>query len=112
MSGSWLVGMPGVDCSDRDPSMLQLFGASRATASIPFQVFHMPEGHFETLNSWLERTLSSNPVEAMFGLYDMVCNYLREVVSSIDLLEQRTSVIVRQPFSHSYIYLIDRKSVV
>ena len=60
--------------------MLQLVGASKAAASIPFQVFHMPEGHIEPLNSWLERTLSSNPVEAMFGLYDMVCNYSREVV--------------------------------
>ena len=53
--------------------MLQLIGASRATSSIPFQVFHMPDGHVETLKSWLGRTLSSNPVEAMFGLYDMVC---------------------------------------
>ena len=60
--------------------MLQLVGASKAAASIPFQVFHMPEGHFETLKSWLKKTLSSNPVEAMFGLYDMVCNYSRVVV--------------------------------
>ena len=59
--------------------MLQLVGASKAAASIPFQVFHMPEGHLETLSSWLERTLWLNPVEAMFGLYDMVCNYSCEV---------------------------------
>ena len=67
--------------------MLQLVGASNAAVSIPFQVFHMPDGHFETLRSWLKRTMSSNPVEAMFGIYDMVCNYSREVVSSIDLLD-------------------------
>ena len=65
--------------------MLQLIGASNAAASIPFQVFHMPEGHIEPLNSWLERTLSSNPVEAMFGLYDMVCNYSREVVRHLSI---------------------------
>ena len=53
--------------------MLQLVGASKSAASIPFQVFHMPNGHAETLKSWLERTLSSNPVETMFGLYDIVC---------------------------------------
>ena len=60
--------------------MLQLVGATKGAAGIPFQVFHMPEGHLETLSSWLERTLSSNPVEAMFGLYDIVCNYSREIV--------------------------------
>ena len=52
--------------------MLQLIGVSRAIASIPFQVFHMPGGYFETLESWLKRTLSSNPVEAMYGISDMV----------------------------------------
>ena len=63
--------------------MLQLVGASKSAASIPFQVFHMPEGHVETLKGCLERTLSSNPVEAMFGLYDMVCTYSREVVCQL-----------------------------
>ena len=60
--------------------MLQLIGVGNPPASIPFQVFHMPDGHIETLEGWLKRTMSSNPVEAMFGLYDMVCNYSREIL--------------------------------
>ena len=62
----------------RDPSILQLAGASRVTASIPFQVYHMPDGHVEKLYSWLTRTMSANPVEAICGLHDMVsgCTYV------------------------------------
>ena len=86
MSGSCLVDVPGVDRIHRNPSMLQLVEVSNPAASIPFQVFRMPDGHFETLEGWLKRTMSSNPVETMFGIYDMVCNYSSEVVSSIDLL--------------------------
>ena len=48
----------------------------------------MPDGHLETLRSWFKRTMSLNPVEAMFGTYDMVCNYSGEVTSSINLLEK------------------------
>ena len=79
MSSSSPVEVPGVNCIHRDTSILQLVGVSSATASIPFHIFHMPGGHFETLKSWLERTLSSDPVEAMYGIYDMVCNRVREV---------------------------------
>ena len=94
MSGSCLVDVPGVDRIHRNPSVLQLVGVSNPAASIPFQVFHMPDSHFKTLEGWLKRTMSSNPAEAMFGIYDMVCNYSSEVVSSIDLLEQQRSVMV------------------
>ena len=102
MSGSCLVDVPGVDCIHRNPSMLQLIGMSNPAAMIPFQVFHMPDGHFETLEGWLKRTMSLNPVEAMFGIYGMVCNYSREAVLLIDLLEQQRSVMVGESLSCSY----------
>ena len=75
MSGGCLVRMLEVDpfCFHSDPSIVQLIGASRSTASIPFQVFHMPGDQVEILEDWLKRTLSSNPVETIYGLYDMVC---------------------------------------
>ena len=82
VSSGWLVRMAEVDCLyiHRDPSVLQLAGASRAAASIPFQVYHMPDDHFEKLASWMKRTMSANPVETMCGLHDMVCGCMYEVV--------------------------------
>jgi hypothetical protein len=56
----------------RDPTILQLDGMSRATDHVPFQVYHFPGDHFEDLEDWVMRTMSSNPVEAICGLYDMV----------------------------------------
>jgi hypothetical protein len=69
-----LVKVPDTDLvlNLRDPTILQLRGMSRATASTPFQVFHFPGDHFEDFWSWVRRTMSSNPVEAICGLYDMV----------------------------------------
>ena len=79
---AWLVWIAEIDCLciRRDPSVLQLAGASRAMASIPFQVYHMPDGHFESFKSWVKRTMSANPVETMYGLHDMVCGCTYEVV--------------------------------
>ena len=74
----WLAGMVAeIDffCIRRDPSVLQLAGASRVTASILFQVYHLPDGHFEKLENWVKRTISENPVETMYGLYDMVSGF-------------------------------------
>jgi hypothetical protein len=56
----------------RDPTVLQLNGMSRATDHVPFQVYHLPADHFENFGSWVTRTMSSNPVEAIYGLYDVV----------------------------------------
>lgn len=87
-------------------------------AGSPFQVFHMPEGiplevshlregYFGTLRNWLERTLSSNPVEAIYGTYTMVRDRTCKVVYPLmDTLKQRTSVMVRKILSHSYNYLM------
>ena len=82
VSCAWLVWMAEVDysCIRRDPSVLQLAGASRAAASIPFQLYHLPDGHFEKLTSWVKRTMSGNSVETMFGLHDMVCGCMYELV--------------------------------
>ena len=82
VSCGWLVWMAEIDCLyiHRDPWILQLAGASRATASIPFQVYHLPDGHFEKLASWVKRTMSANPVETMYGLLDMVCGCMYQVV--------------------------------
>ena len=60
--------------------MLQIIGASRVTASIPFQVYHMPGEKLESLWSWVTRTLSSSPVETLYGLYDMVRHSTREAM--------------------------------
>ena len=59
----------------REPWLLQLVGASSATATIPFQVFHWPSDLLP-YPTWLERTMSVNPVEAIYGLYKMVCCFL------------------------------------
>ena len=67
-------------CIHRDPSVLQLSGASRATASIPFQVYHMPDGHFEVYDTWIKRVLPENPVEAIYGLYDMVRHCMHDIM--------------------------------
>ena len=85
VSSGWLVWMAEVDCLwiHRDPSVLQLAGASRATASIPFQVYHLPDGHFEKLASWVKRTMSANPVETIYGLHDMVCGCKYEACMSL-----------------------------
>ena len=82
VSCGWLVWMAEVDClcTHRDPWILQLAGASRPTARIPFQLYHLPDGHFEKLASWVKRTMSENPVEAMYGLHDMVCVSKYQVV--------------------------------
>ena len=82
VSSGWLVLMAKIDCLyiHRDPWILQLAGASRATASILFQLYHLPDGHFEKLESWIKRTMSTNPVETMYGLHDMVCGCIYEVV--------------------------------
>ena len=57
----------------RDPSLLQLVGASRTTAAIPFQVFHLQGGLLQPYATWVKQTLSFNPVEAVYGMYKMVC---------------------------------------
>ena len=59
-------------CILRDPSLLQLVGASGATATIPFQVFHLPGGLLHPYMTWVDRTLRFNPIEAVYGLYKMV----------------------------------------
>ena len=59
-------------CILRDPLLLQLVGASRATATIPFQVFHFPGGLLQPYVTWVKRTLSFNPVESVYGLLKMV----------------------------------------
>ena len=53
-----LIWMAEVDhfCIRRHPSVFQL--AREATASIPFQVYHLPDGHVESFKSWSKRTLS------------------------------------------------------
>ena len=56
----------------RDSSVLQLIGASRATATIPFQVFHLPDGFLPPYLTWIKWTLSFNPVDAIYGIYKIV----------------------------------------
>ena len=54
--------------------MLQIFGASTATATLPIQIYHMPGGVLGTFKQWFLQTLSLNPVELIYALYSMVSN--------------------------------------
>ena len=45
-----------------------------------FQLHHLPNSHFEELASWVERTMSENPVETLHGIHDMVCGGTHKVV--------------------------------
>ncbi|KIJ30146.1 hypothetical protein M422DRAFT_784095 [Sphaerobolus stellatus SS14] len=54
----------------RHPLIVQLIGISRYTVTLPFQVYYAPES-CEPIRSWMRRTLASNPIETLCGLYDM-----------------------------------------
>ena len=56
----------------RDRTVFEFVEASEARASIPFHMSSMSGDHLEALRTWRTRTTSSNPVEAIYGLYDMV----------------------------------------
>ncbi|KIJ30141.1 hypothetical protein M422DRAFT_268387 [Sphaerobolus stellatus SS14] len=70
----------------RNPSFVQLIGASKYTAPLPFQVYNAPES-VEPIRTWMGRTLASNPVETLCGLYDM-----RKSLISIQEFESTASL--------------------
>ena len=51
---------------------------------------------------WVRWTVTLNPMEMIYGLYDMVRRYIHEFVLLIPLLYQRTSLIVCHICSCSY----------
>ena len=67
----WFCGLRETFHS-RTPSVLQLIGASPTTSRLPIQVYHAPCGVLGTLRQWFMRSLSDNPVDLIFALYDMV----------------------------------------
>jgi len=69
----------------RDSSLLQLMGSSTSSSTIPFQVYDAPSGQIEDFQDWYGRTVKSNMVETIYGLYDMVCTYLGALFRSIDI---------------------------